>query len=265
MQGQDIVIATHSPHFLGLPDWTLTHLRREEGRVSLNQVSGSERKARSALARDLGYTRGELLAGINYLLVVEGPQDAITLDTLFGRELREHGVAVVRMFGTDNLLATAELDFIDRYLDVPVGILLDYVRADGTTSRQPKTEEEFGVAELRQRLPRHRKNLHIHGLRRPDITAYLSEAAIRDRIGPFPGWGPVLERFTKIKKRPSFKPWLQKNYNVDFTTTGAVREVLEDMKARCLHPHGELTAVVNQILLASDPRPDRTAESATQG
>ena len=55
------------------------------------------------------------------------------------------------MHGTHNLLATAELDFLDRYLDVPIGVLLDYTNSDRAQPGRVETNEERELTKLRVR------------------------------------------------------------------------------------------------------------------
>ena len=67
------MLASHSPHFLDLPGWSQIHLSRSGDAVKVTTVPDNVKSARTALAQDLGVTRGELLAGINAVLVVGGP------------------------------------------------------------------------------------------------------------------------------------------------------------------------------------------------
>jgi energy-coupling factor transporter ATP-binding protein EcfA2 len=252
--GNNVVVASHSPHFLDLPDWSLVHVQRGSEGTSVTQLSLDDTQARGDLAESLGVNRGELLAGMSYLLIVEGHHDRLVLDRLFGKELREAGVAILCMHGTHNLLATAELDFLDRYLDVPIGVLLDYTNRDRAEPGCVETNEERELTKLRRRCELRNRRYDLFGLTRPDITAYLSEATIQARRPDFPGWTQALEVFQQLSRRRSFKRWLSATYRVDVLSTRRVGGILEQMIADDQPCEVELTQTVRRILLAAQPQ-----------
>ncbi|MDT9591601.1 AAA family ATPase [Nocardioides zeae] len=243
--GQNVVIASHSPTFLDLPDWTTFRLTGGQ----LQQVPSIPAGAGSPIASDLGLTRGELLSGIGHILIVEGLHDQLFLEANFGLELREQRVAVIRMHGTSNLLATAELDFIDRYLDVPVTVMLDYSRADRISNNALRnlTNEEKAVRELKKACRSRGRRIDVIGLRRPDIVCYISEAAIRSSHPNFPGWAKILERFAGRRSRPPFKPWLEEQFGIGMKTPD-VRAFLSVMQEQQLSPAGEVVRTINEFL-----------------
>lgn len=259
-QGQNVVIASHSPAFLDLPGWAQVHVERLEGRTHLENMTAEANDARSALAEQLGVNRGELLAGINGLLLVEGKHDQLVLERLFGSALRSSGIAVVRMHGTNNLLATAELDFIDQYLNVPVVVLVDYAKVDRVTAGRPASDEEEKLLQLRRSLKRRSRTYQLVGLERPDIVCYLSESALREFYPDFPGWPTVLRAFEGVRSRPSFKKWLSERFRVDLIHSGHIEGVLDRMVEQGHPPAGELTRRTNEILshFGSDYFPEVT-------
>jgi energy-coupling factor transporter ATP-binding protein EcfA2 len=261
--GNHVVVASHSPHFLDLPGWSLVHVQRTVDGTSVTRLSLDDTRARGVLAESLGVNRGELLAGMSYLLIVEGHHDRLVLDRLFGKELREAGVAILCMHGTHNLLATAELDFLDRYLDVPIGVLLDYTNSDRAEPGSVETNEERELTKLRRRCEERGRRYDFFGLARPDITAYLSEAAIQARHSDFPGWKDVLEAFHHLDHRQSFKRWLMSEYHVDVTSARRVGRILEQMIANDQQCDGELTQAVNDILVAAQPQRASSQEPST--
>lgn len=248
LRGENIIIASHSPHFLDLPDWSVVHIQPAEDGTLVEPVAEGAAVARSALAKQLGVNRGELLAGINGLLLVEGKHDQVVLNRLFGTELRSAGLAVVRMYGTNNLMATAELDFLDRYLDVPITVLLDYTRTDRVAAGNPVTDEEKKLLELRRTCKRRGRPYTLMGLDRPDVVCYLSDTALQEIYPDFPGWRTVLTNFEHRRNRPPFKSWLHERFKVDLSHTGRIREVLDKMESGGHMPVGELTRKVNEIL-----------------
>ncbi|MFG3301552.1 AAA family ATPase [Micromonospora chersina] len=250
-RGDNVVLASHSPHFLDLPGWRLVHVQRTPEGTTLSPLSPSDLHSRKALAGQMGLNRGELLTRVSFLLVVEGEHDRLLLEELYGRRLHDAGVAIVRMHGTDNLLATAQMDFIERHLDVPIGVLLDYTRRDRVCDDQVRTdqlhEEERALRHLLRACRKSNRPMTAFGLSRPDIVAYLNEDAIRVDEPTFRGWTTVMREFQATSKRPSFKPWLKKEFGVDLTRTDRVRRVVERMVQEGLPAGAELTSVVQEV------------------
>lgn len=248
VRGADVVVASHSPAFLDLPGWHV--LRVAEGTVE--PVQGLEAPAQTAVARDLGVTRGELLAGIAALLVVEGDHDLLFLQRMFGADLRATGVAVVRMFGTNGLLSVIELDFLMRYVQVPPIVMLDYTSGKRVELRRPKTSEEkkavdmLVAAEKRGLVPR------VIPLRMPDIICYVHEDVVREVVPEFPGWEAVYRTYKSATsnegRRPSFKPWLHSEYGVDLRHEPQLTEHLDRMDVYGLRPEGELLRKINGLV-----------------
>ena len=121
------------------------------------------------------------------------------------------------MFGTGHLLATAELDFIDEYMDVPILVLLDNTRVERVKAGKPVTDEEKKLWHL-QRSCRQRSAVDVLWAAAPDVVCYLSEAAIREIAPDFPGWQQVIAAFRRHESRgsrPAFKTWLRDHYAVD--------------------------------------------------
>lgn len=261
-RGQNMVLASHSPHFLDLHGWSQLHLWRSEDAVKVSPVRDNAKLARTTLAHDLGVTRGELLAGINAVLVVEGLHDQLVLRSLFQFELKSAGVAVVRMFGTNHLLATAELDFIDEYMDVPILVLLDNTRVGRVKSGTFRTDEEEKLWHLQRSCRRRKRRLLFYGLHAPDVVCYLSESAIRRHSPEFPGWSQVIAAFRRLEERgsrPSFKTWLRNQYDVDLTDRTQIMTILATMDEGRHRPGGELTRLVNDMVAAvtSGPSSER--------
>jgi energy-coupling factor transporter ATP-binding protein EcfA2 len=258
LRGANVILASHSPYFLDLPGWQLLHVQRTPEGTTVSALTDSDLDVRKSLAGQMGWTHGELLTRMSLLLIVEGEHDRLVLETLYGQRLREAGVTIIRMHGTPNLLATAEMDFIERLFDVPVGVLLDFVRlerVDGNTPTESLTQEEKALRYFRRACHRRKREVSDFGLKRPDIVAYLNEDAIRVQWPDFVGWGAVLRRFHAKSTRPSFKPWLKEHFKVDLTRTDHIREVVQSMVDNDLPAVGELAKVVSQIeLTASEGR-----------
>lgn len=255
LRGNHVVITSHSPHFLALPSWGLIHAQSTSEGSTLSSLTPDDLDARKALAGQMGLTRGELLTSIGYLLVVEGEGDRMVLEQFYGDLLRDAGVGIVRMHGTDNLLATADMDFVQRYLDVPVGVLLDYTRIDVVNSSTPTRDlgsEEQQLRHLRASCRKRRRRIDEYTINRPDIVACLDADLIRDAAPQFPGWAQVLSRYRKLSIRPSFKPWLKREYAVDLEHLDKVKSLVDGMVARGSQPTPDLGVQVRMILQAAD-------------
>lgn len=247
LRGQNVLIASHSAHFLDLPDWTQVHVERLGLETKLVPVPPST-QAQGDLARQLGVNRGELLAGIDALLLVEGQHDQVMLERMFGADLRAAGIAVVRMHGTNNLLATAELDFLDRYLDVPVIVLLDYTSVDRVKAGLAETHEERQLGRLLKECDRRGRPTLCVGLNLPDIVCYLPDTAVRQVSPDFPGWDVVVARFREHDDRPSFKKWVKSTFRTDLTTTARIERIVDVMERQHLPPVAELSQSVRTII-----------------
>jgi energy-coupling factor transporter ATP-binding protein EcfA2 len=242
-EGADVVIASHSPTFIDRPDWRTLHVR--DGGVELLPPEAAV--SRTALARDLGVTTGELLSTVEHLLVVEGEHDRLVLEELWGAELRAAGIVVVRMLGTHNILATVDLDFIERFLDVDMTVMLDHTRLERLAKPGERTQEERKLLHLRRTAKARGRRFSEIGLERPDIVCYLSETAVRSLHPTFPGWSSVI---AKLPDRPlRFKEdWLLGRFQVDLTDARHVGAVLDLMRETDARPVGELTRKIEELL-----------------
>ncbi len=254
LRGDNVVVASHSPHFLGRPHWGLVRVQGTPEGATISPLTEADLHARTQLAVDLGLTRGELLTRVAYLLIVEGEHDRLMLESFYGDDLADAGVAILRMHGTGNLLATAELDFIQRYLDVPVGVLLDNTRTERVFGRTPMrdlTAEELQLKKLLVAAGETGRRIEPFGLHAPDVVIYLDEASVTELEPNFPGWQVVLEEFTRLPQRPSFKKWIRATYGVDLTHTFDVQRVIEHMLAAGRTPRAEFGRVVRDVLLSA--------------
>ncbi|EYR63519.1 hypothetical protein N866_20140 [Actinotalea ferrariae CF5-4] len=249
--GDQILIATHSPQFLDLPGWALAHLQSTPEGSTLSPLAPQDLDARGALAGEMGFTRGELLARITCLLIVEGEHDRLVLDTLYGDQLNDAGIGIIRMFGTRNLLATAELDFIDRILDVPIALLIDNTRKDIVNGNRPNREltgEERQLRDLKRECDNRGRPIHVIGLNRPDITAYLHPDAVRTLHPSFPGWDKVIQQYRAQRHPHSFKDWLHDQLGVDLRWTTRITAALDQMSSQSLSVEPELARKVEDLL-----------------
>lgn len=250
----DVVVASHSSNFLGLPGWSLIHLRASSEGTTAVPLDHHDLVVDSRFAKDVGFTRGELLATTSYILIVEGAHDELILDTLFGMQFREAGIRIIRMHGTDNnFMQTADLDFVDRVLTLPIGLLLDYTRTDRigkATYADPRhvTAEENKLIELKIARKRYGRIPDFFGLTRPDIVCYLDEELIRAQVPEFPGWRKVQVSFESLSSRPRFKQWLYDTYRVDLREYPQIQRAVEEMRSANVPPPKEMLQTVKTII-----------------
>ncbi|MFE9959170.1 hypothetical protein [Micromonospora sp. NPDC005299] len=251
---QNIVFASHSPHFLELASWQVIHVERGRRGTTVSPLSSADLHVGSVFARDLGLTRGELFTAISLLLIVEGEHDQLVLQSLYHERLHRAGVAIARMGGTNNLINVPQLDFIKQHLDIPLAVLLDYTRLDEVDKGVPDgrlRQEERKLRELRElhKACRGRQRaIKEFALQRPDIIAYLNEEAIRGDVPDFPSWSSIIEQFETAPTRPSFKTWVLEEYGVDLTTTARISGLLGRMTEAGLPAHQDLDEMVNAIV-----------------
>lgn len=260
LRGQQVVVASHSAAFVDAPGWTTIHVRN--GRVA--PVPAQSAPARSALAQDLGMTRGDLLAGIDHILVVEGEHDHVVLEAFWGPELRAAQVAVLRMHGTKQLLATADLDFVQRYLDVGVTVMVDHASMsrvnDSRIRRESLSPEEQKLRQLDAELRRQGRKLDVIALTRPDIVAYLDEGAVRRYHPRFTGWSRALGE--RPQRGDRYKEWLYARHHADLRNADAIAAIVHQMVIEHTLPGPELTRKIHAFLAS---RTSSTLKSITAG
>ena len=63
MRGSDVVVAPHSPHFLGLRDWKLAHVQLTPEGATLSPLTETDLAARTELAGSVELTQGNSSQG----------------------------------------------------------------------------------------------------------------------------------------------------------------------------------------------------------
>ncbi len=248
----EVVVATHSHLFLGQPGWTHLHLSKTaEGTVAAEfDVAGLDRT--DAITQEMGLTRGELLAFVRYVLVVEGIVDRLVLETLYGDLLGEAGVLLLPLHGINEVNSLAELTIIGELLDVGVGVLADHTRAKhlaGERLPQDATKEEQALWDLRRLLHRRGREIDLFGLKRIDVIAYIDETTFTERFPGFPGWEKI-ERRSRTGGT-SFKKAIEDAIGqpVRFRL---VKELVETMAAEGRPAPGDLPSEVQRIVSRAD-------------
>lgn len=265
--GNQVAVASHSPVFLELPDFTLVRAKVGKNRTLFSTPTLKDADTRRAIAKEMGLGQGELLTGISSILIVEGAHDRIMLEAF--ANLNEHGMRILRMHGTKNteLFATASLDFIDEYLDVPIAILVDRARIDKvnrvrSASDKGLTKEEQSLVRLKLSAQDAGREFKLFGLNRADVAMYLNETVVKEHSTNFTTWDDAAKRYIRKykgvdpKEKPDFKTWLRQNFDLDINSE-TVTSMASEMRQRPLPPEADFPHVAEMIeaWAASQHRP----------
>lgn len=134
-----VIYATHSPHFVSVPEYEEILLVRKgpDGTTVRRSDLPPDAKRREKLVKELDPERNELFFASRVLLV-EGDTEKLALPvyaTRLGLDLDRAGATIVKVGGKRNLPDFAR---IARSFDIPTGILYD---RDSTDFRDQRDEE----------------------------------------------------------------------------------------------------------------------------
>ncbi len=145
-------------------------------------------------------------------------------------------------------MALAELDFVNRYTDMPAGLLTDNTRRDRLVGdRTHLTPEEQKLRDLRKELARRGRDLRFFGLTRPDIVAYLPEESLREESTNFPQWQTIIRAWRQKQSPPPFKRFVKEQTGLNLTDMDLIRQLIQRMRERGIGPLPELVRMVAEI------------------
>ena len=143
-RGLPCVAASHSAAFLSLPRGPqMIHVRRERDVTMLTPFDPASVDQLDGVAADLGFDRGELLAGVDGFLLVEGEHEIAVLEGIFGEELAEAKLSLVALRGSPPK-GLLEVDALWRFTTAAVAVCLDNVRPDLVRSAQAGDQDALG-------------------------------------------------------------------------------------------------------------------------
>jgi energy-coupling factor transporter ATP-binding protein EcfA2 len=229
-RGSVVVVATHSPEFLDLPNAHVMHVD-----------NGSVREL-SAIDRDdlvsLGLRPGDLLTQIRVFLLVEGEHERIIFENLFPEELRRAGCKIIVARGGRNMKDVFESQMIFNFSDAKVLCLLDNIDAKAINSIWEESKKIAVQGKLieagqyiRTSIPGTKSSenvflsqfltlalangqyerVEVGGLTNQDIVMYFEPI----NFGLKKSWQELLDIHSVSD--PSFKEWATKKYGADFT------------------------------------------------
>ena len=229
-RGSVVVVATHSPEFLELPNAHILHL--DDGHVrELTEVDRED-------LITLGLRPADLLTQIRVFLLVEGEHERIIFENIFREELRRAGCRVVVARGGKNMKDVFESQMIFNFTDATIISLLDNIDSNlvnAIWNDAKKIADKGKVIEagqfIRNAIPGSKSSenvflsqfltlalangqherVQVLGLSRPDIVLYFDPSF----FGIKKTWEELLALHTSSD--PSFKEWATKKYGADFS------------------------------------------------
>lgn len=194
------IVTTHSVPLLNVGGGAqYAYLARGGAGATVHAFTPDELDALSLIADVMGFNRGELLSSVVAFLFVEGRSDAIVLETLFGAELRDAGIAVTPIHSVAKLKAIPEADALFRFTSAPIVAMVDSLTraeimplfeddADLEAALTDKRTELVAVAQLRKTALAAERDIHVVGIGVPDVFDLLDEDVIQElSAGAFPG------------------------------------------------------------------------------
>lgn len=227
-----LVVATHSPEFLNLPNVNIIHI-----------VKGSTynlKKIDREKIMDLGIRPSDLLTGIKTFLLVEGEHEKIIFESMFQDELTRMGCRIIVARGGKNMKDIFESQFIFDFTDAVIVSLLDNINSkdvENIWSESKKLAQGGKIIEagqhVRQSLPGSKsgeniflsqfltlalangqhERVEVFGLSKPDIIFYFEPGD----FGLKKSWKELIE-LNGIEKQ-SFKSWATNKFNADFSVS----------------------------------------------
>jgi energy-coupling factor transporter ATP-binding protein EcfA2 len=235
-KGSIVVVATHSPEFLDLPNAHVSHV--DGGKVrELTEIDREDLVT-------LGLRPGDLLGQIRTFLLVEGEHEKIIFENMFGAELRRAGCRIIVARGAKNMKDVFESQMIFNFSDATIVSLLDNIDASAVNNIWGESKKMAEVGKLieagqyiRSSLPgkNHSENtflsqfltlalangqherVEVWGLSKSDIVLYFEPSD----FGIKRTWDELLS--THTPSDPSFKDWATKKYGADFTVSAIDR------------------------------------------
>jgi hypothetical protein len=250
------VVATHAPAFLnGGPDVQLISVRRGRETSGLPPLDGAALRATDQLAREMGYDRGELFAGIAAVLYVEGRLDRVVIESLFGEQLRSARIVVSAFGGTYNITEVVH-DPLAAYTTAPAAVLVDNARRDKIQRLKSDPRYRARVAAQRggelRALARlidyassNGKGIEPFGHSKRDIFFFIDDIALKRSFDRWPGHDEADRQWRRQRRSRSAADWKDfyyQKFGVAITAP-ALKDALADM-----HERGDLPAELRGIV-----------------
>ncbi len=259
--GGQAVVATHASAFLGASESAqIVRVNRHSRNDALAPLDRSALNATHNLATEMGYDRGELLAGIAVVLYVEGAVDRVVLQELLGDELRLGRIAVSAFGGTYNLTEVLA-DPLLAYTTARIAVLVDNLpkreiaKLHDPSFRRERAcrggDEGAWVARLLEGASKRGRHVEVFGLKERDIFFLLDDAALRVVSRRWPGHAEAWASWSRVRQGPERLPksgWKQhfeQRFGVAVNAATA-RRAAADMRERGAVP-ASLRDIVDSV------------------
>ena len=234
-----LVVATHSPEFLNLPNVNIIHIIKGSTH-SLTKIDREE-------FMDLGIRPSDLLSGTKTFLLVEGEHEKIIFEIMLKDELERIRCRIIVARGAKNMKDIFESQFIFDFTDAVVVSLLDNINfkdVENVWNESKRLAQTGRIVEagqyVRQSLPGSKsgenvflsqfltlalangqhERVEVCGLSKPDIVFYFEPSD----FGLKKSWKELLE-LNKVDNQ-SFKGWATKKFNADFSISAIEKAAL---------------------------------------
>ena len=263
--GGNVIVATHAPAFLNEPNphAFLVKLSRTERTTKALPLDSGRLTAVEQNLGELGLTRADLIHLTRGVLLVEGDQDKLVVDSWFAAELADAHVRVLTLFGSHNTLALIDAGLL-RSLEIRMFLMLDHTRDEyvnelkrGKLTRA-STDEERRWASLAVALGSDQFASVINvSISVPDIVWTLHEDAIRKLAPKFPGWEQATADFKRHKQiKP--KDLLHERYGLPKITLHTLQRLISIAQEHELAPSAELKGKIARVADMSQNASERT-------
>jgi hypothetical protein len=257
-RGACVVAATHSPALLNRPEANVVHVTRSGETTQTHRLDIADRTNLS----ELGLAPSDLLGRLRNLLLVEGHHDELIFRGLIGDRLEASYTELLTLGGGAKLKHIVESDFLFRFTDARVIVVLDNLSAAHLQSIWKYSldlREQFGIEDavkyVIDSLPgrvdgqTHSENLYIRaflkaalelgqqnrivpmGVSEPDIQHYLPVGL----FAPGYSWQELYDTFQReivrtdaIKRYKNYKGWLEREFGADFSD-GVIKRAIQTM------------------------------------
>jgi AAA domain, putative AbiEii toxin, Type IV TA system len=201
-RGSQVIVATHSPHFLRSgPQASFTYVHPTSTGSHALSFDPLEFDAFGAGAEEMGFDRGELLSGIELVLFVEGEADRRLLVATFAAELHQAGIVIVPIHGAKDAEGKGIVDseMVLRFTSAKLAIMLDKVTVpaflelkmsraarDAAGGKSGSGIELRHLARTVQRALELDRDIELIPIGADDIFDLIDEEILRERFA-FPG------------------------------------------------------------------------------
>jgi len=271
--GSTVLLATHAPGF-AKEATRLVHAARIPGTAKSQLVPADDEElgAASALARDMGWDRGELLVLTRVILFVEGIHDEQILRRLFGPILRSNGVIVTPIHGVTKIRRIPESRLIFELLPaVQVAVLVDRLGKSEVEElaaapdevllkfsrlKAQRDVERAAVAQLLLETPRQLRNrvkAFYHGAE--DVLVLFDDQVLKAVFPRFPGRAEAARSLDEARSREP-ELTLKRHWHDQFGVQiddASVQKLIAQSEVRSLPP-SRLAEVIEDIADWADRR-----------